>query len=216
MLMPEFEAKYTQLVKAIEGPLSSQAKIEASEERFKLFYHRFKNNTLNKVVEAIERASEKTNYFPKISEVKKELDIIYQEDGAQALSREKIDQYSWFNFLMTTPPSNTKYYGHKVEGEQKNKVLARLRENEINDFEPIENCKGYQQFQTFIKQLDSGKIGNNFGQLSRIAPGLCKEAKAEARKYDREGYKAERSEYDDSGDIDPAAEKYLEEMEKVI
>jgi hypothetical protein len=210
MLMPEFESRYNQLVKAIEGPLTKPDKIESNNERMKLFYHRFKNNTLDRVVEAIERAAENTDYFPKLAEVKKELDNIYKENNAKSLSKDQLDQYDWYTFLMNTNPENAKYYGEKIDGWQKENVLKRMKEKGIQGFEPIDSNPGFKKFKQFMIDLESGKIGNNFGQLSRIDPGLCREAKKDARTFDIDGYKIN---YDESP-LTQEEELIIDDIEK--
>jgi hypothetical protein len=64
-------------------------------------------------------------------------------------------------------------------------------------------------------EMDIDKIINKINSGMKIPNNIIYQAKAEARKFDRNGYKVEIAEYNDEGPIDLAAEKYLKDLEAI-
>lgn len=91
-------------------------------------------------------------HFPKPEDIKSIINL------KKAQENDSFPDYSWVAWLMKIPVNEAKYYGHKVFGNDKNKVLNRLRLGGIPDFEPIENASWFGLLKNCIAEISSGNL----------------------------------------------------------
>lgn len=191
MLLDEFEIKYNQILYAQIGVPKTDEQIKENNARKKLFWKSLQHESLGNFSDAIDRACEMTEYFPKLSAVKALIDEI---NASKHVSSGGSKSYqSAFEWIDSITVEDAKYYGHKLTNpRERNIILKKLQRAGIPDFEPIDNCPGFQRFQTFLRSEEWKN--KRFGRLEDI---------------ERREKQIERGEYDDSGYADPKALEYI-------
>lgn len=162
---------------------------EPNERTTELYFKILQKYNLETVLKSLEITLKKCKYFPKPADIITSIDEYNEGNGSNNPGQLNQEYDSWFNWLMRIPANEAKYYEHKVDGRQREILLSHLRKNGIKNFESIENNPGIGQLTEFIELFQSGKFGQ-MGNINNMDPELVRDAKEEARQYDRTGYVA--------------------------